>query len=191
MVRSILSKKFHSDLQHNTFQGNIKMRLLWASTKRIYQLSYNSCTFRINEENKSYTYTVVFLQSCTAKNRFWLNRSRETCQNEWSVLTFDDKGSSYIPKTSDMPMTKKKLFLIILNNIVYYTFFLWVLWSSTKRNYQLSYNACTFWINEENKSYSYTVVFSYVQQKIDFGLIDHKRLVKMSGRFEPLMTTVT
>ena len=86
---------------------------------------------------------------------------------------------------------QKKLFLIILNNIVYYTFFLWVLWSSTKRNYQLSYNACTFWINEENKSYSYTVVFSYVQQKIDFGLIDHKRLVKMSGWFEPLMTTIT
>ena len=60
---------------------------------------------------------------CTAKNRFWLNRSRETCQNEWSVLTFDDKGLSYIQKASDMPMTKKKLFLIILNNIVYHTFF--------------------------------------------------------------------
>ena len=37
-------------------------------------------------------------------------------------LTFDDKGLSYIPKASDMPMTKKNLFLIILNNIVYYTF---------------------------------------------------------------------
>ena len=38
-------------------------------------------------------------------------------------LTFDDKGLSYIPKAIDMPMTKKKLFLIILNNIVFYTFF--------------------------------------------------------------------
>ena len=65
----------------------------------------------------------MFLQSCTAKNRFWQNRSRETCQNEWSVLTFDDKGLSTFPKASDMPMTKKNLFLIILNNIVNYTFF--------------------------------------------------------------------
>ena len=39
-------------------------------------------------------------------------------------LTFDDKGLSYIPKAIDMPMTKKKLFLLILNNIVFYTFFL-------------------------------------------------------------------
>ena len=31
-----------------------------------------------------------------------------TCQNEWSVLTFDEKGLSCIPKASDMPMTKKK-----------------------------------------------------------------------------------
>ena len=23
---------------------------------------------------------------CTAKNRFWLNRSQETCQNEWPVF---------------------------------------------------------------------------------------------------------
>ena len=92
--------------------------------KENYQLSYNACTFRINEENKSYTYTVVFLQSCTAKNRFWLNQSRETCQNEWSVLIFYDKGLSTISKASVMPMTEKKsLFLIILNNIVYYTFF--------------------------------------------------------------------
>ena len=127
MVRSIPSQKFHSDLQHNTFLGNINMRLLWvlwASTKRIYQLSYNACTFRINEENKSYTYTVVFLQSCTAKNRFWLNRSRETCQNEWSVLTFDDKDSSYIPKAGDMPMTKKKIcfysYLTILFIILFF-----------------------------------------------------------------------
>ena len=39
-------------------------------------------------------------------------------------LTFDDKGLSYIPRAIDMPMTKKKLFLLILNNIVFYTFFL-------------------------------------------------------------------
>ena len=38
-------------------------------------------------------------------------------------LTFDDKGLSYIPRAIDMPMTKKKLFLLILNNIVFYTFF--------------------------------------------------------------------
>ena len=53
----------------------------------------------------------MFLQSCTAKNRFWQNRSRETCQNEWSVLTFDDKGLSTFPKASDMTMTEKKKFV--------------------------------------------------------------------------------
>ena len=37
-------------------------------------------------------------------------------------LTFDDKGLSYIPKASDMPMTPQKLFLIILKSIVNYTF---------------------------------------------------------------------
>ena len=32
----------------------------------------------------------------------------ETCQNEWSVLTFDDQGLSTFPKASDMTMTEKK-----------------------------------------------------------------------------------
>ena len=65
----------------------------------------------------------ILTQLCSymySENRFWLNGSRETCQNEWSVLTFDDKGLSYIPKASDMPMTKTKI--IFLKNIFYYTF---------------------------------------------------------------------
>ena len=40
---------------------------------------------------------------------FWLNQSRETCQNEWSVLIFDEKGLSTIPKASVMPVTEKKV----------------------------------------------------------------------------------
>ena len=56
----------------------------------------------------------IYLQSCvltcTTKNRFWPNRSRQSCQNELSVLTFDENGLSYIPKVSDMPMTEKKYF---------------------------------------------------------------------------------
>ena len=44
-----------------------------------------------------------------SKNRFWLNWSWESCQDELLVLIFDYNGLSYIPKASDMPMTKKKL----------------------------------------------------------------------------------
>ena len=103
VVRSIPSQKFHSDLQHNTFHQH-------QHETAVSPMSFNK--------------KLVFLQSCTAKNRFWLNQSRETCQNEWSFLIFDDKGLSTISKASVMPMTEKKsLFLIILNNIVYYTFF--------------------------------------------------------------------
>ena len=111
VVRSIRSQKFHSDLQHNTFLGNINMRLLWvlwASTKRIYQLSYNACTFWINKVNKSYTYSVVFLHVQWKIDFGWIDLER-LVKMSGRFLTFDDKGLSYIPKASVMPMTKKKI----------------------------------------------------------------------------------
>ena len=40
----------------------------------------------------------------------WIDRERLVKMSGW-FLTFDDKGLSYIPKASDMPMTKKKKFV--------------------------------------------------------------------------------
>ena len=81
MVRSIQSHKFNCDLQHNTFLGNIEMKVLWvlwASTKRkfINQLGDNTRTFRINEENKSFTYTVVFLHEQWKIDFCWIDHTR-------------------------------------------------------------------------------------------------------------------
>ena len=81
VVRSIPSHKFNCDLQHNTFLGNIKMKVLWvlwASTKRkvINQLGDNTRTFRINKENKSFTYTVVFLHEQWKIDFCWIDHTR-------------------------------------------------------------------------------------------------------------------
>ena len=95
--------------------------VLWASTKRIYQLSFNACTFRINEENKSYTYIVVFLHVQWKIGFGWIDHER-LVKMSGRFLTFDDKAWVTFQRLVICPWPKKKLFLIILNNIVYYTF---------------------------------------------------------------------
>ena len=86
-------------------QRQLLMRTLTSclASNSIYLLQYGDFLDEMYFERFFY-----YLLCLHKKNRFWLNRSRESCQNELSVLTFDENGLSYIPKASDMPMTKKK-----------------------------------------------------------------------------------